>query len=58
MNNGTIYIYSKKDGVNQLLLETTDSNLVNLKVVFENKKILEHMSYAYALVQGIEIKLF
>ncbi|MGX7195480.1 hypothetical protein [Enterococcus olivae] len=52
-----IIIYSKKDGVNQLLPIFGNSLEGSLKI-FEMDRFKEHKLFAYALIDGVEIKLF
>lgn len=52
-----IIIYSKKDGVNQLL-PIFGNDLQGLGSVFDMDRFKEHKLFAYALVDGVEIKLF
>lgn len=52
-----IWIYSKLNGVNEFLFET-DFGMEGLSEVFERKELKKHKQFAYALVSGIEIKLF
>lgn len=55
--NTEIIIYSKKDGVNQLLM-IFGNDLSGIGTVFEMDRFKEHKLFAYALVDGVEIKLF
>lgn len=57
MNRNLIWIYSKADGVNQLLFETS-FGIEELEKLFEREQYKRHKPFAYALVDGIEIKLF
>ncbi|WP_187378559.1 hypothetical protein [Oceanobacillus jeddahense] len=51
-----VIVYSKKDGVNRLLsIDTND--LLSLMTFIEDKYPKEK-EFAYALVDGVEIKLF
>ena len=52
-----IIIYSKKDGVNQLL-PIFGNDLKGIGAVFDMDRFKEHKLFAYALVNGVEIKLF
>ncbi|AKQ74897.1 hypothetical protein NSQ93_08925 [Bacillus sp. FSL W8-0445] len=56
MTNKNIIVYSKKDGVNRLLsIDTND--LISLTKFIEDHYPKEK-NFIYALVQGVEIKLF
>ncbi len=56
MTNKNIIVYSKKDGVNRLLsIDTND--LISLTKFIEDHYPKEK-DFIYALVQGVEIKLF
>lgn len=56
MTNENIIVYSKKDGVNRLLpIDTND--LISLTKLIEDHYPKEK-DFIYALVQGVEIKLF
>lgn len=57
MNSEKIWIYSKISGVNQLLFET-NFGLDGLEEFFGSDQYKKHKPFAYALVDGIEIKLF
>lgn len=57
MNEKKIWIYSKISGVNQLLFET-NFGIGALEEIFEADQYKKHKPFAYALVDGIEIKLF
>lgn len=52
-----IWIYSKLNGVNELLFET-DFGMDGLTEIFKKPELKKHRPFAYALVSGIEIKLF
>lgn len=52
-----IIIYSKKYGANQLL-PIFGNDLKGIGTVFEMDEFKEHKLFAYALVDGVEIKLF
>lgn len=54
--NDNIIVYSKKDGVNRFLPIITN-DLLHLTKVIEDQYSKEK-EFIYALVQGIEIKLF
>lgn len=55
MENKEIVIYSKKNGVNQFLFLASDL-IYTMELI--NKRYIEHKLFAYALVEGIEVKLF
>ena len=52
-----IVVYSKKNGVNRLLPIHTDSDLVTL-ARFVEETSPDEKDFVYALVDGVEIKLF
>jgi hypothetical protein len=52
-----MWVYSKVDGVNQFLFETK-FGVEGLYEIFEKSQFKRHKPYAYALVDGKEIKLF
>lgn len=54
--NDNIIVYSKKDGVNRFLPIITN-DLLHLTKVIE-KQYPKEKEFIYALVQGVEIKLF
>lgn len=56
MTNKNIIVYSKKDGVNRLLSIITN-DLISLTKIVENNYSTDK-EFIYALVQGVEIKLF
>ncbi|MBC1491443.1 hypothetical protein HB884_14770 [Listeria booriae] len=53
-------VYSKRNGVNQFLFSfrTTSELFLHIDKEFERRNLQKHMHYAYALVDGKEIKLF
>ena len=55
--NKDIIIFSKKSGVNELL-PIYGKSLKGLETVFEIDRFKEHKQFAYALIDGIEIKFF
>lgn len=57
MSRKRIWIYSKADGVNQFLFETS-FGIEELEGIFERDQYKRHKPFAYALVDGVEIKLF
>lgn len=58
MGNG-IWIYSKINGVNELLFEIDANSDVNdIGKMLDQEQFKKHKQFAYALVDGIEIKLF
>jgi len=52
-----IVVYSKKDGTNKLLPVSTNQDLVCLAKHIETN-YPEEKDFVYALVDGVEIKLF
>lgn len=52
-----IIVYTKKEGINQLLQIDASDNLISLSQ-YVKAYHPEHVDFAYALVDGIEIKLF
>lgn len=52
-----IWIYSKLHGTNEFLFET-DFGIEGISEVFNKPALKKHKQFAYALVSGIEIKLF
>lgn len=57
MEQKKIWIYSKKSGVNEFLFET-DFGIEGLEEFFRDERFKKHRQFAYALVDGKEIKLF
>ncbi|MGM0124715.1 hypothetical protein IGI37_002109 [Enterococcus sp. AZ194] len=52
-----LIFYSKKNGVNQRL-PITGNSLLGIEKVFDTDEFKEHKPFAYALIDGVEIKLF
>ena len=57
MDNKDIIFYSKKNGTNLFLFQGKGELFGFLKL-FDDEKYKEHKQFVYALVSGIEIKLF
>lgn len=57
--NRNIWVYSKLSGVNELLF-IADNNVDahDFEQVFTQDKYKKHKRFAYALNDGVEIKLF
>lgn len=55
--NNRIWIYSKLHGINEFLFET-DFGIYGLSEIFDKPELKKHKQFAYALISGIEIKLF
>lgn len=55
----SIWVYSKINGVNELLFEIDANSDVNdIGKMLDQEQFKKHKQFAYALVDGIEIKLF
>lgn len=52
-----IWIYSKLNGTNEFLFET-NFGIEGISKIFDRPELKKHKQFAYALVSGIEIKLF
>ncbi|EAD0738616.1 hypothetical protein DSO10_04680 [Listeria monocytogenes] len=55
--NDRIIFYSKKNGINQWL-SISGASLSGIEKVFDMEQFKEHKPFAYALIDGVEIKLF
>lgn len=57
--NEHIWVYSKLNGASELLFTIDyDADIHDFEQIFNRKEYKRHKQFAYALVDGIEIKLF
>lgn len=55
----SIWVYSKINGINELLFQIDGSSDVgDIGKMLDQEQFKKHKQFAYALVNGVEIKLF